>query len=127
MNTQQKTVLIIEDEQDMLIALREQLGGEGFSVLQARDGAEGLRLALEQHPDIILLDLALPKVDGMMLLKELRDDAWGKKAKVIVLTNLSEVEKISDALQSEVYEYLIKSDWKMEDIIKKIHTKLSVE
>ena len=45
MNTQQKTVLIIEDEQDMLIALREQLGGEGFSVLQARDGAEGLRLA----------------------------------------------------------------------------------
>ena len=66
----------------------------------------------------------MPKMDGISMLQELRKDEWGKDAKIIILTNLSDKENVSHALEEGVYDYLIKSDWKLEDLVKRINDKL---
>lgn len=128
-----KNILIVEDEVPMLKALARQLDQSGFSVLEAEDGEQGLKKALDKKPDLILLDILMPKMDGLTMLKHLRKSAWGRKVPVILLTNLSDPEKIISAtksytktLESGLYEYLIKSDWKLNDIVKKIKEKLEI-
>src|SRR3989338_4953265 len=101
-------VLIVEDEIELLEVLADRFKQEGFIVLSARNGEEGLQLALEELPDIILLDLIMPKMDGMTALKKLRQDPKGKDVPVILLTNLSTSDKIAEALQNEAYDYLVK-------------------
>ena len=121
-----KKILIIEDEPLLLGALAKKLSGENFKVFEAQDGEAGLATALGEHPDLILLDIILPLMDGMTLLKKLREDDWGKTAGVILLTNLSDGEKIKESMERDAYDYLVKSDWKLEDIVKKVKEKLEV-
>ncbi len=124
MSEKKKILLIIEDEINLLTLLRDEFVKEGLDVLTAIDGVTGLSLALTKHPDLILLDLILPKKDGMSVLRELRQDSWGMDVPVIILSNLSEAEKISEASEKEVFDYLVKADWKLEDVIKKVKDKL---
>ena len=119
-----KTILIIEDERSLREALRDKLTREGFSTLEAKNGEEGLDVALREHPELILLDIVMPVMDGMTILKKLREDAWGKNVKIIILTNLSDIEKIADSVKNEVYDYLVKTDWKLEDVVTKIRERL---
>jgi len=119
-----KTILIVEDEVSLRHALRDKLTHEGFSVSEAKNGAEGLKSALRDKPDLILLDIIMPKMDGMTMLKKLRIDKWGKDAKVIILTNLSDSQKVADAMAQGSYDYLVKSDWKIEDVIKRVNERL---
>ncbi|MEX0917607.1 MAG: response regulator [Candidatus Paceibacterota bacterium] len=119
-----KNVLIIEDDQALLKALVEKFTHEGFVVLEAHDGEEGLAKALEEHPAVILLDIVMPKMDGITMLGKLREDVWGKEAKVILLTNLSTADRVSEAVQLGSYEYLVKTDWKIEDVVKKVREKI---
>lgn len=119
-----KKILIVEDEPGLLNALVDKFTHEGFVVLSAKDGQEGLEVALPEHPDLILLDIIMPVMDGMTMLRDLRKDPWGKNVPVILLTNLSEAEKVAESLSQGVYYYLVKSDWKLEDIVKKVKEKL---
>lgn len=121
-----KTILVIEDEIPLQSALAEKLSHEGFAVLNAKNGEEGLDTALRLHPDLILLDIVMPKMDGIAMLKKLRVDAWGKKARVIMLTNLSDNEKVAEAMKNQAFDYLVKSDVKIAEIIEKIKAKLEV-
>ena len=91
-------LLIVEDEKILSDTLEEKLVSEGFEVLKAIDGEEGLKLALDSHPNLILLDLLMPKVDGITMLKKLRKDTWGERANVIILTNVESSDKISESL-----------------------------
>ena len=85
-----KKILVVEDEISLRKALADKFRREGFAVLEAKDGEEGLAVALKEQPHIILLDIVLPKMDGMTMLKKLRqENAWGKSVPVILLTNLS--------------------------------------
>jgi DNA-binding response OmpR family regulator len=120
-----KKVLIIEDDDHVLKALEHKFKYEGFNVLTAKDGVEGLESSLKNHPDLILLDIIMPKMDGVTMLKKLRQDQWGAEAKVIILTNLSEDKEVLQALESRVYDYLVKSDWKLEDLVKKAEERLA--
>ncbi len=120
-----KKVLVVDDEEPLQQALRDTLSREGFNVLTAKNGDEGLKTALEQHPDLILLDFIMPKMDGMTMLKQLRLDGWGKLARVVILTNLSDNEKIADAMNSETFDYFVKSDTKIHELVKKIKEKLA--
>jgi len=97
---------------------------EGFNVIKAEDGQEGLDVALEHHPDLILLDIVMPKMNGMDVLQKLRKDEWGKNVPIILLTNLSDSEKVEDAMKYGVYDYLIKTDWELKDVVKKVKEKL---
>ena len=120
-----KKILIVEDETSLRNALSDKLRLEGFIVLEAKNGEEGLDVALRDHPDLILLDIIMPKMDGLTMLKKLREDVWGKNTKVILLTNLSDNEKVSEALLQGSYDYLVKSDWKIGDVVAKIRARLS--
>ena len=115
-----KKIIIIEDESSLRNILVEKLNLEGFDVLEARNGEEGLDLTLSQKPDLILLDIIMPKMDGITMLKKLRGDSWGKKVPVIILTNLSSGTENLELVEKKVFSYLVKSDWKLEDIVKKI-------
>mgnify|MGYP001338387119 CR=1 FL=1 len=118
-------VLVVEDEKPLLEALVEKLEGAGHETCVAKDGVDGITTALEEKPDVILLDLMMPRKDGLQMLKELREDAWGKEAKVIVLTNLSDPEHIADVLATGTRDYLVKTDWKMSDLLDHIVEKVS--
>ena len=126
MRTINKKVLIIDDDEATSAALETKFGIDGFTVLLANNGEKGLIIAQELKPDIILLDIIMPKMDGLTFLKKLREDGWGKNVPVIILTNLSDDEKISEAVTAGTYEYLIKSDWWLEDVVKKVKNKLGL-
>ena len=126
-SSKNKTILVVEDELSTLGALVEIFTIEGFNVLKAKNGKEGLEVALKKHPDLILLDIIMPKMDGMAMLKELRKDNWGREAKVIILTNLSAVERTAEALDNKVYDYFVKANWKITDLLKKVKEKLKVK
>jgi CheY-like chemotaxis protein len=103
-----------------MLVLHDRLRDEGFRIFQAANGQEALDLALKEHPDLIMLDLLMPVMDGVTMLKELRKDEWGKEVKVLVLTNLSTDEKLDEVKEFGVEDYLVKSDWKIEDVVQKI-------
>jgi len=126
-NMTKKTILVVEDEQGIQRVLCDKLREEGFSVLEAKNGEEGLAIAKSSHPDLILLDILMPIMDGIEMLKRLRTDEWGKGVQVILLTNLSEEEKVSNAMELGIFDYLVKADWSLLEVIKKIKEKLSVE
>lgn len=123
-----KTILIVEDEVALRNMLRDKLNHENFATLEAKDGKEGLETALREHPDMILLDLLMPVMDGMTMLKQLRaENAWGKTAKVIILTNLTGAneERNREITETQPHYYFIKTDWKLDDLIAKIREDLS--
>jgi DNA-binding response OmpR family regulator len=117
-------ILVIEDEKPLLNALSAKLQMEGFEIIEAENGKDGLKSALREKPDLILLDIILPKMDGITVLENLRKDSWGKKAKVIILTNLSDWSNTSKAVNLNVHDYLVKSDWQIKDVVKKVKNKL---
>jgi len=127
MVNKKNTILVIEDEIDLRALLKDKLESEGFDVLEAENGKIGLEMSLNNHPDIILLDIVMPVMDGLSMLKELRQDEWGKNAPVIILSNLSEVEKISAGMEKNVYDYLVKADWEPDDVVDLIRKKLGAK
>ncbi len=126
--TTKKKILIIEDEMSQRKALVDKFTREGFHVLEARDGEEGLRIALKEQPHIILLDIIMPKMDGMTMLKKLRqENDWGKSVPVILLTNLSsDDDKINQGItENEPAYYLVKSNWPINEVVEKVKERLS--
>lgn len=119
-----KIILIVEDDIAMSDALGNKLVGERFKVLTARDGHEGLDAALGNKPDLILLDLIMPRMNGIEMLRKLREDKWGKSVPVLVLTNDDNPESMRQTLKDDAIDYLIKTDWDLESVIKKIKSKL---
>lgn len=124
---QLKKILVVEDEPDMRQAIAESLEREGFEVLQAANGFEGLGQALAHRPDLIILDILMPKMDGMEMMKKLRQqNEWGLKVKIILLTNLSADERIMKGIvENEPSYYFVKSDWKITDIIENVRELLA--
>ncbi|HEX9722394.1 MAG TPA: response regulator [Candidatus Paceibacterota bacterium] len=124
---QQKKILIVEDEEGLRDIIASELEKEGISVLRAKDGEEGLQLAFQEQPDLILLDVLMPNVDGLTMLEKLRENRWGKNAKVIILTNAeNDVEKVAKALNNDVFEYLVKSRWSLDAVIDRVKEKLDL-
>jgi DNA-binding response OmpR family regulator len=121
-----KKILIIEDDFDLAAVLRDALTDAGFIVVIARDGEEGLRVALDQQPDMILLDVLLPKKEGLALLKELRDDARGKSIPVTVLTNYSGTEHVNRALAYGARNFLVKASWDIDSLVEEVKTALKL-
>ena len=117
-----QTILIVEDEPALSRALREKFTHEGFYVLDAKNGEEGLALALHDHPDIIILDVIMPVMDGATMLQKLRHDPWGAKARVIVLTNLSGSEDTFVHAPHGFLEIILKSNLKLEEMVGKVRT-----
>ncbi|MFT7507347.1 MAG: DNA-binding response OmpR family regulator [Acidimicrobiales bacterium] len=115
-----KLILIIEDEMDMREAEASALEANGFTVLMAENGEMGLRMAIENKPDLILLDLLMPIMGGQEMLQKLRNDPWGNTAKVIMTTALDDVENIGLGFEKGIDDYIIKSSASLADIVEKV-------
>ena len=127
-NQVKKKILIIEDEGALLEVLSDKFLRDGFEVVKAGNGEEGLTAAKSSHPDLILLDIIMPAMDGLTMLKKLRNDAEGQGIPVIIISNLSEVEKISEILGTKkgVLEHIVKSHWSMDELVKKVKQTLGL-
>lgn len=126
--TKNKKILVVEDELPLRQALLDILVFEKFIVLQARNGEEGLSLALKEEPDVILLDIIMPVMDGFSMLKKLRaSGTYGAKVPVIILSNLSVYNEglEGDVSTTHPESYLIKTNWAIEDVVKKVESVLS--
>ena len=115
-------ILIVEDEQVLLTKLSDKLNSTGFDVIEAKDGKDGLKKALKEQSNLILLDLLMPRMDGVTMLTELRESGdYGKDVDVLVLTNLEpNNEVLSNMTMTQPVYYLIKSDTSLEEVCTKI-------
>lgn len=121
-----KKILVVEDDIDLSEAIAEKFKSENFEVFESSDGKDGLEKAFKIHPDLILLDLIMPKMDGTTMLRKLREDQWGHLVPVIVFTNISDAERLAEALEIGVDEYLLKAEWKLQDIVDKVKKILGI-
>lgn len=115
-----KTILFIEDESDLQKTFGDILKQEGYKMVSALDGEAGLKLAKAQKPDLILLDIILPKVHGFEVLKKLKEDSETKDIPIIVLTNLESGGDVEKALELGATTYLVKANYTLEEVISKI-------
>lgn len=115
-----QTILIVEDEPTLQKALCIALEQEGYEVKSALEGEIGLKLARESKPNLILLDLILPKMDGFEILAELKKDELTKEIPVIILTNLESSQDIEKALVLGAKTYLVKANYDLKNIIQKV-------
>lgn len=113
-------VLIVEDEEILLTALSEELNQEGFQTVLAKDGVEGVEKCQSEKPDLVLLDLVMPRLDGIGALKQMKENESTRSIPVVILTNLSDYDKVSDALSLGAMDYLVKANYRLEELVFKI-------
>ena len=120
-----KKILFIEDEEALQRAMGDTLEGGGYTALKALDGEAGLSMAKKELPDLILLDLILPKKNGFEILEDLKKDASVKNIPVIVLTNLEGSAEVERALSLGATTYLVKANYKLDELLGKIELVLN--
>lgn len=114
-----KKVLIIEDEAPLRKALEYLFKDEGFEVTSAADGETGLKLAQGIMPDLTILDILLPKMDGISVLNLIRSDPKTKDLSVLVLSNMADEETMSKIMEAGGRYYLVKSNYSIDDVLAK--------
>jgi adenylate cyclase len=119
-----KTVLIVEDEQSMLRALKNKLEHAGYTVHGANDGEEALVSIRSSKPDLVLLDLIMPKMDGISVLRQMKGDEALRSVPVVILTNLSSGDKVAEAMQLGTFDFLVKANYSLDDVLKKVVDRL---
>lgn len=119
MSTSRK-ILLVEDDEFLAELYATKLNMEGFEVFLAVDGEKGLKLAKEKMPDLVLLDIILPKMDGFEVLGKMKIDPAMKNIPVILLTNLSQKDEVKKGLDLGAKDYLIKAHFMPSEVVKKI-------
>ena len=119
------TILVVDDDPELCGVLKEALTDAGFEVETGQNGEEGLKKAFEVKPNLILLDLVMPVMDGWEFLERLHKDEWGKTAQVIILTNADDIDSLSRAIEGRGYEYLVKTDWKIGEVVDRVRERLT--
>lgn len=127
MSEAKKKILIVEDDLMLLNVLAEKLVKDGFEVFKAKDGEEGLTECFSKQPDLILLDVIMPKMDGVTMLKKLREEEKFVATPVILLTNVGYGPQIDEAIKHGVQDFLVKANWRLEDVVAKVKQKLAME
>ncbi len=105
-------------------AIAVALEKEGHTILQATDGKRGLALALAEHPDLLLIDIIMPEMNGEELVRAVREDDWGKNASIMMLTNVGDADQIAAVQKYGVVDYMVKSNWELEKVVANIQRKL---
>lgn len=127
MNTPQQKILIIEDEASILNGISDKFTHEGFFVIKAVNGQDGLDKALKEHPDFIIVDNLMPNTDGFYFLENLRKDKWGKSALVIMWSNSHDSSTVTRARKIGILDFMIKSEWEYRDVVKKVREYLDAK
>lgn len=119
------TLLIIEDDDFLRSLAVSKLEKEGFKVLMAADGQEGLNLAQEHKPSLIILDLMLPIMSGFEVLEKIKQDPTTADGKVIIFSNLGEETDIKKCLDLGANDYLVKANFTLDELVEKIQSLLA--
>ena len=120
LKNQKAKILIVEDDKFLRELLVHKLETEGFKVLTAIEGKEALKKIKEELPQLILLDLVLPGIDGFEVLRQIKENPQTNKISVIILSNLGQKEEVEKGIQLGADDYLIKAHFTPEEIIKKV-------
>lgn len=120
-----KKILIVEDDKFLLKAYQIKLAQAGFKLFAAEDGEKGVQLAKKHLPDLVILDLMLPKLTGFEFLKRVKKDPKTKNIPVVVLSVLGQKTDWEKAMELGAAEYFIKTDYTLDEIIKKINKSLA--
>lgn len=115
-----KKILLVEDDPFLIDIYKTRLGSEGFDLSIAKEGEEALNLAEEKKPELVLLDIILPNIDGWGVLKKIREISGMKDSKIIVLSNLGQKEEVQKGLKLGADKYLIKSDFTPTQVVEEI-------
>jgi len=118
-----KKILVVDDTKSYLFIISETLRGAGFAVITAENGEEGLVAVAEEKPDLILLDITMPKMDGIEMSRKLKES--GTNVPIIFLTNMNDIKHISEGLEN-ANDYIIKADTSADDIVVKVKEKLHI-
>jgi len=115
-----KKILIIEDDKFLLKVIKKKLLKENYTVVEALDGEQGIKGIKKEKPDLVLLDLILPEMDGFEVLTKMKADPKTAKIPVIVLSNLGEEQQVKKGLKMGANDYLIKAHFTPGEIIERI-------
>lgn len=120
-----KKILIVDDEAALRLALCDSLKVLGqFDIMEAGDGEAALEIIRREHPDLVLLDIAMPKMDGIEVARRMQDEKLMDKTKVMFLTNSTDITQIATAVEVGSSDYLIKADWDIKDILRRVLEKV---
>ena len=119
-----KKILIVEDDRSLQNALVEIISREGFEAVSVFDGEEALAKLQEIKPDLILLDIILPKKEGYEVLEEIKKNDGTKNVPVLILTNLEEIDNVQKALDLGATTFMVKSDFSLKDVLEKVKVAL---
>lgn len=119
-----KKILIVEDTKNYLFIISQELKNAGFDVMTAENGEEGLEAVQKEKPDLILLDIEMPKMDGITMAKRLKE--LGVDLPIIFLSNMSDLKHISEAAETAT-DYIVKSDINAEGIVLRVKERLKIE
>ena len=115
-----KKILIVEDDKFLRELISRKLSDEGYQVVEAKDGEEGLRKLSEEKPDAVLLDLILPSIDGFGVLAKVKEDLMLAEIPIIILSNLGQRDDVEKGLGLGAVDFLIKAHFTPKEIIDKI-------
>ncbi|MEK7538519.1 MAG: response regulator [Patescibacteria group bacterium] len=124
-----KKILIVDDDKVFSKILKDAFlaGGQGkYTVVAAFDGEEGFATAQREKPDLVMLDLVMPKMDGIGFLRALRAESWGVELPVIMETGMDDFKKMSDGVELGVRGYIIKTDYSIEAVLRQVGDILKV-
>ena len=122
---EKKKILVIEDSPYLAESLFDMLSIKGYEAVLAPTGREGVAMAIEQKPDLILLDIRLPDIDGYEVYRRIRETDWDAKAKIMVLTASESVDNISKNIDLPLEDVLFKPNWSVMDLLARIEERLS--
>jgi len=115
-----KRILIVEDDRFLRELIAKKLSGENFDIIEAVDGEEGVKKIKEEKPDLVLLDLILPGIDGFEVLTQVKENPSTASIPVIILSNLGQREEVERGLKLGAVDYLIKAHFTPGEIVEKI-------
>ncbi|MCX7020220.1 MAG: response regulator [bacterium] len=114
-----KLIMAVDDESDLLLIVKTALFSEGYDVVTASNGADGLEIAKQKYPDLVILDMMMPEMDGFEVLRRLREIPRMQKTPVIMLTGVSEKARIRQAIDSGIEYYIVKP-FEFSELIAKV-------
>lgn len=119
MANNRKKVLVVDDENDLLLIIKTALMSEGYSVETANNGLDAIAMAQDNTPDLVILDMMMPEMNGFEVLAQLRQQVNTERTPVIMLTGISEKGTIREALDSGIHFYIVKP-FEFHDLLSKV-------
>lgn len=124
METPKKKVMIVEDDNLLLVTLSHQFEDAGYEVITAANGEQGVTNFFAEHPDAVIMDVMMPRKDGVEMLEEIREKAPDDRTPFIVLSNANDMDYIARAMGNGAVAYLLKSDRQIDSIVKLVEEKI---